>query len=102
MEPLLFSLLPSPPSPEPLALLLDGINDGICDLFLHKNRKTKQNGISESLKSIFSNPNILKDRKLRFRGEIDLCKVKWEVRISRHWNPRTGFVNLSPSGCKTK
>ena len=61
-----------------LAPFLDGINVGICNLIVHKNRKTKQNGISETLKLIYSNPNILNDRKLRFQGEIDLCKAKWE------------------------
>lgn len=73
-----------PPQSHFFAPPLDGINEGICNMFLNKNRTTKQNGISESLKPIYSNPNILKDRKLKFEGEIDLCKAQWEVRISSH------------------
>lgn len=71
-----------------LTPLLDGIKKKICNLLIYKNRNTKQHGISESLKPVYSNLKILKDRKLRFQGEIDLHKGKWEVRISSYWNQR--------------
>lgn len=43
--------------------------------------------------TIYSNPDTLKDRKLRMRGEIDLCTAEWEWGISSHWNLRTVQAN---------
>lgn len=87
MGPLFILFASIPPQSHFLAPLLDGIYEGICHLFLHKYRKTKQNGISETLKPIYSIPNVLMDRNMRFQGDIDVCKARGEVRISSHWNP---------------
>ena len=78
MGPLFILFASIPPQSHFLALLLDGVYEGICHLFLYKYRKTKQNGISETLKPIYSNPNDLMDRNLRFQGDINVCKAKWE------------------------
>lgn len=49
--------------------------------------------ISETLKPIYSNPNVLMDRNLRFQGDIDVCKAKWEESLeSSSWLK----ANLSP------
>lgn len=77
-----------PPQSCFLTPLLDDIKKEICNLLIYKNRKTRHHGISKSSKPVYSNPNILKDRKLRFQGEIDLHKGNWEMRISSHWNQR--------------
>ena len=76
MGPLFILFASIPPQSHFLAPLLDGVHEEIRHMFLHKYRKTKQNGMSESLKPIYSNPNVLTDRKLRFQGVIDVCKAK--------------------------
>ena len=63
-----------PPRATAFAPLLNGVHEGICHLFLPKSRKTKHNSISESLKPIYSNPNILMDKKLRFQENVMCAK----------------------------